>query len=108
MQHYNYLIIGGGATADAVTKGIREKDANGSIAIISKEEHPPYNHPPLSKALWKGDAEDTIWRKTNDKKVALILSHAATSINTKEKTVAVNTLNIYSFMKATQKSGSQN
>ncbi|MEO6167537.1 MAG: FAD-dependent oxidoreductase [Chitinophagales bacterium] len=99
MQHYNYLIIGGGMTADAAIKGIRETDAKGSIALISNEDHPPYNRPPLSKSLWKGDAEDTIWRKTNENNVTMVLSHKATSIKAKEKTVTDDSGNIYSFDK---------
>src|SRR2546427_7484132 len=32
--------------------------------LLSAEPHPPYNRPPLSKALWKGEAEDSIRRNT--------------------------------------------
>jgi NADPH-dependent 2,4-dienoyl-CoA reductase/sulfur reductase-like enzyme len=56
MQHYRYLIIGGGMTADAAVRGIRELDADGSIGIITAEDYPPNNRPPLSKGLWKGRA----------------------------------------------------
>src|SRR5437899_7441898 len=62
MPDYTYLIIGGGRTADAATAGIRDADPAGSIGLIGAEPHPPYNRPPLSKALWKGESEDTIWR----------------------------------------------
>jgi NADPH-dependent 2,4-dienoyl-CoA reductase/sulfur reductase-like enzyme len=99
MQHYNYLIIGGGMTADAAAKGIREKDAKGTIAIISNEDHPPYNRPPLSKALWKGDAEETVWRKTSENDVTIFLSHAATSIDPKEKKVTDSGGNVFSYDK---------
>src|SRR3982751_214240 len=99
MQHYNYLIIGGGITADAATKGIREKDTDGTIAIISNEDHPPYNRPPLSKALWKGDAEESVWRKTNDNNVTLFLSHSAASIDPKEKKVTDDAGNVFSYDK---------
>ena len=64
MQHYKYLIIGGGMTADAAVQGIRGVDAVGKIGVIGAESDPPYNRPPLSKALWKGESVDTIWRKT--------------------------------------------
>jgi NADPH-dependent 2,4-dienoyl-CoA reductase/sulfur reductase-like enzyme len=99
MQHYNYLIIGGGMTADAATKGIRETDADGTIAIISNEDHPPYNRPPLSKSLWKGDSEESVWRKTNDKNVTVLLSHTAVSLNPGEKTVTDEDKNVYSYDK---------
>ena len=51
-------------TADAAAHGIRKHDTRGSIGLISAEPHAPYNRPPLSKGLWKGEAEDSIWRKT--------------------------------------------
>lgn len=62
MLNYNYLIVGGGMTAAAAVAGIREIDRTGTIGLISAERHPPYDRPPLSKALWKGDPLDSIWR----------------------------------------------
>jgi NADPH-dependent 2,4-dienoyl-CoA reductase/sulfur reductase-like enzyme len=73
MKHHKYLIIGGGMTADSAVKGIREVDPEASIGIISKETDPPYNRPPLTKGLWKGDAFESIWRKTDDPNVTLYL-----------------------------------
>src|SRR2546425_922989 len=64
MPNYKYLIVGGGMTADAAVAGIREADPNGSIGLISAEPDPPYNRPPLSKALWKGEPLESIWRGT--------------------------------------------
>jgi len=56
MQHdYPYLIIGGGMAAAAAAKAIREADASAQIGIVGAEPTPPYERPPLSKALWKGD-----------------------------------------------------
>ena len=55
MPHYTYLIVGGGMTGDAAINGIREVDDSGSIGLIGTELPPPYNRPPLSKGLWKGD-----------------------------------------------------
>jgi NADPH-dependent 2,4-dienoyl-CoA reductase/sulfur reductase-like enzyme len=56
MEHsYDYLIIGGGMTADAAAKAIHEGDATARIGIVGDEPQPPYERPPLSKALWKGD-----------------------------------------------------
>ncbi len=63
MNHFNYLIVGGGMTAAAAANGIREVDGDGSIAIVSKEERQPYDRPPLTKALWTGKkTTDDIWR----------------------------------------------
>jgi NADPH-dependent 2,4-dienoyl-CoA reductase/sulfur reductase-like enzyme len=59
-----YLIVGGGLTADGACKGIRELDPRGAVVLVTEEPHPPYARPSLSKALWKGKDEDTIWRGT--------------------------------------------
>jgi 3-phenylpropionate/trans-cinnamate dioxygenase ferredoxin reductase component len=52
MNKYSYLIIGGGIAADAASRGIREIDSTGSIAILTAETDPPYWRPLLSKDLW--------------------------------------------------------
>ncbi len=64
MADFRYLIVGGGMTADAACKGIRDHDADGSIGLFGEEPHEPYARPPLTKALWKGKPEDSIWRGT--------------------------------------------
>src|SRR2546430_14829361 len=64
MPAYTYVIVGGGMTADAAAQAIREADPAGSIGVVAAEPHPPYDRPPLSKALWKGEPEGKIWRKT--------------------------------------------
>ena len=63
MKSYQYLVIGGGMTAAAAVDGIREFDPKGTIGIISVEQDPPYDRPPLSKGLWKDKPLNTIWRK---------------------------------------------
>ena len=66
MDSTRYLIVGGGMTADAAAKGIREHDPDGPITIVAGESHPPYARPPLTKGLWKGGDEATIWRGTDE------------------------------------------
>ena len=68
MRNHKYLIIGGGMTADAAVSGIREIDPTGSIGLISSDSDPPYDRPPLTKALWKGKPLDSVWRHTKDRK----------------------------------------
>lgn len=87
MPDYKYLILGGGMTADAAVGGIREIDGEGTIGVIGAESDPPYNRPPLSKGLWKGEALDTIWRGAEQKKATLHLGRTATSLDTAHKIV---------------------
>jgi len=81
MRTTKYLIAGGGMTADAACKGIRDLDPNGAITVVGEESHPPYARPPLSKALWKGDEESTIWRGTADLGVELRLGRTIVALD---------------------------
>lgn len=81
MRHYPYLIIGGGMTADAAARGIRELDATSPIGLVGAEADPPYARPPLSKGLWKGDPFDNVWRKTSEAGVQLHLGRRAVKID---------------------------
>jgi NADPH-dependent 2,4-dienoyl-CoA reductase/sulfur reductase-like enzyme len=81
MTDYAYLIVGGGMTGDAAAKGIRDADPSGTIGVVSAEPHPPYNRPPLSKGLWKGDPEDGIWRPQKAAGVDLLLGRRIVAID---------------------------
>jgi len=84
---YNYLIVGGGMTAAAAVAGIREIDRAGTIGLLAAEPHPPYDRPPLSKALWKGDPLDSIWRKVDGQGVRSHLGRTARSLDPKARRV---------------------
>ncbi|MBI3539568.1 MAG: FAD-dependent oxidoreductase [Candidatus Eisenbacteria bacterium] len=53
MRH-PYVIVGGGHAGAAAIEGIRAHDASGGILMFSRENHPPYDRPALSKGLWFG------------------------------------------------------
>lgn len=99
MSHYQYLIIGGGMTADAAIHAIRQVDAKGSIGMVSAELVAPYNRPPLTKGLWKGKALESIWRKTEDLGVELHLGRIIRSLDPKQKRVADHEGQVYTFDK---------
>jgi 3-phenylpropionate/trans-cinnamate dioxygenase ferredoxin reductase component len=99
MPHYKYLIVGGGMTADAAVNGIREADPDGSIGLIGAEHDRPYNRPPLSKGLWKGEAPDSIWRGTEKQNATLHLGRQARSLDRAAKMVIDDQGTIYTFEK---------
>jgi len=78
---YRYLIVGGGMTGDAACKGIRSIDPDGSIALVGDEPDPPYARPPLTKGLWLGKEESSIWRGTEDEGVDLHLGRTIVSLD---------------------------
>jgi NADPH-dependent 2,4-dienoyl-CoA reductase/sulfur reductase-like enzyme len=99
MPQIRHVIVGGGMTADAAVKGIREIDSTGTIVLISAESDPPYNRPPLSKGLWKGDSLDNIWRHTPTDQIQLVLGRRVTRINSAHKQVSDDQGQTYDYDK---------
>src|SRR6266704_4799655 len=99
MPDYTYLIVGGGMTADAAAQALHEADPAGSIGLISAEPHPPYDRPPLSKALWKGEPEDKIWRKTAATGAALHLGRRITALDPRGRSVTDDRGTVYRYQK---------
>lgn len=48
-REFDHVIVGGGLAAASAVDGIRDVDAEASIAILTEEAEPPYQRPPLSK-----------------------------------------------------------
>src|SRR5262245_24059733 len=87
MAHYAYLIVGGGMTAAAAIQGIREIDSAGTIGLIGGELHPPYQRPPLSKALWKGAVPESVWIDLPQQGVDLLLGRKVQALDIEHKRV---------------------
>jgi NADPH-dependent 2,4-dienoyl-CoA reductase/sulfur reductase-like enzyme len=99
MKKYDYLIIGGGMTADAAAGGIRKLDPIGSIGLISAEPDAPYDRPPLTKGLWKDKDIESIWRKTAEKGVEMNLSHEIIRLDPKQKQVTDKKGEVFAYGK---------
>lgn len=97
MAHFNYLIVGGGMTADAAARSIHEVDEPGMIGVIGAEPDRPYNRPPLSKGLWKGDGEDSIWRKPELHGVTLHLGRRVVSVDPRGKRLSDDQGTMHTF-----------
>ena len=99
MHNYHYLIVGGGMTADSAAKGIRSDDTKSTIGILSSGKNKIYNRPPLSKALWKGDSIDSIWRPTDEYHVSFHSGTTVTELDRNKKQVRDQNGEIYSYEK---------
>ena len=51
------VIVGGGRAAASLIDAYREAGGDALITVLSAEEHPPYNRPPLSKGVLRGEME---------------------------------------------------
>src|SRR3989449_6226398 len=99
MPDYTYLIVGGGMTADAAVAGIRDADPAGSIGLIGTEPHTPYNRPPLSKGLWKGESEDSIWRSGAKAAAQLHLGRRVVSVDPTGRRLTDDRGTVYGYRK---------
>jgi 3-phenylpropionate/trans-cinnamate dioxygenase ferredoxin reductase subunit len=99
MKHHKYLIIGGGIAADSAVHGIRKIDQDGAIAMICEERHPPYDRPPLTKALWKGSPYESIWRNEHGLNVAMHLGKKIVALDAKKKMASDDAGNVYTYEK---------
>ena len=99
MDHYSYLIIGGGTAANSACHGIREHDTEGTIAILSNSSHEPCIRPPITAKLFQSEIFDDYWLNTTDYDVNVILSKTATKIEPKTKKVFDNEGNEYGYSK---------
>ena len=97
IARYRHLVVGGGMTADAALHGIRKHDSTGTIGLIGAEFHPPYNRPPLSKGLWKGEAEDSVWRKSAETGAALHLGRRAVALDPEARRVTDDEGSTYEY-----------
>lgn len=99
MQSTTYLIIGAGLTADSACKGIRSVDKERPITVVGDEPYPPYLRPPLSKALWKGKAESTIWRGTEKLGIDLRLERRLAAVDPEHRTAQDDRGETYAYEK---------
>ncbi|RYG33834.1 NAD(P)/FAD-dependent oxidoreductase [bacterium] len=55
MDQVEYLLIGGGVASAQAATAIRSVDGDGAILISGNEKRLPYDRPPLSKSLMRGE-----------------------------------------------------
>lgn len=55
MAPQQYVIVGGGLAGASAIEGIRERDKEGPITLLTSERELPYHRPPLSKSFLAGN-----------------------------------------------------
>ncbi len=90
----NVLIIGGGQAGCMTAVNLRKQRFEGSITIITKEEHLPYQKPPLSKGFLKGASKiDSLFFKSKEyyekNKIEVLTETRATKIDTTKQEVSL-------------------
>ena len=90
------VVIGAGLTAANAVETLRESGFEGSITIVGREPHPPYERPPLTKGYLTGAdplesafPHDSEWYDAQ--RIRLLSDTSAVGIDRKARTVALST-----------------
>lgn len=94
MKSYQYLIVGGGIAGGRAADSIRKLDPRGTVALVTREPHPPYQRPPLSKGYLTGaEGLDQVYLKESgyyeQNQVDLFMGSAAIRIDRAAHTVSL-------------------
>ena len=57
-DEFELLVVGGGPAGLAAARAYREARGHGAVGIVTDEHRMPYNRPPLTKELLRGEAGD--------------------------------------------------
>ncbi len=103
-QKFQYVIVGGGLAGASAVEGIRQLDRNGSILLLSTEQHLPYHRPPLTKQLWSGKkkVQDIFVNNKDfytDNDVDLALATTVTDVDLARKTITDSAGQVVQFDK---------
>jgi NADPH-dependent 2,4-dienoyl-CoA reductase/sulfur reductase-like enzyme len=86
------VIVGGGLAATRTAEELRRAAYTGAITLISDETHLPYDRPPLSKDVLRGEVDDVLLKPAefytaND--ITLRLGSGAVALDTTAQTVTL-------------------
>jgi 3-phenylpropionate/trans-cinnamate dioxygenase ferredoxin reductase subunit len=99
------LIVGGGLAGASCAEALREEGFDGSVLLVGREPSAPYERPPCSKDLLRGEstAEDALlhpqeWYAEHD--VELLTRTSVMKLDTEARTAALSTKDTVSFDRA--------
>lgn len=86
------MIVGGGLAAARTAEQLRRSEYAGAITIVGDEAHLPYDRPPLSKDVLRGETDDVTLKPAefyDEKKITVLLGNAVSSVDTEAKTLTL-------------------
>lgn len=98
-----YVILGAGTAALSAAKAIRERDASGSIVMISEEDELPYNRPMLTKNMFAGPEAKvfTIYERKwyEEQRIDLVFGKKIASLDPSAKKVVMEDGQVFEYDK---------
>ncbi|MGF7119751.1 NAD(P)/FAD-dependent oxidoreductase [Rhodococcus sp. BE178] len=87
------VIVGAGLAAVRAAEELRQSGYGGELVIVGDEPHLPYDRPPLSKEVVRGENDDTTLRPReffDEQRIDLRLGAAATGLDRENRTVSLS------------------
>lgn len=85
------VIVGGGLAAGSAAATLREEGFDGSIVVVGEEPLLPYDRPPLSKAVLRGEEPDLRFKPDDgfwsENQIEVMLGVRATSLDPTDRVV---------------------
>jgi len=97
MGEREVVIIGAGLGAVRVAEQLRRRGHRGPITVLGAELHPPYDRPPLSKQVLRGEGDTTAFRDMDRLDVRWILGTRAVSLEVSSKRVLADDGQAYGY-----------
>jgi 3-phenylpropionate/trans-cinnamate dioxygenase ferredoxin reductase component len=95
MKEPGVVIVGGGLAAQRAAETLRRRGYEAPVRIVCAESEPPYDRPPLSKAVLAGSAEEESlayrpgwWYE--EKEIDLLLGARAEALDPRARTVCLD------------------
>lgn len=92
MSEKGIVIVGGGLAAVRTAEELRREEYPGPITIVGNENRLPYDRPPLTKDVLRGERDDTTLEPAEfyqQHDITLLLGAEARSVDTAAQTVAL-------------------
>ncbi|QBJ98574.1 FAD-dependent oxidoreductase [Rhodococcus sp. ABRD24] len=86
------MIVGAGLAAVRAAEELRQSGYDGELVLVGDEPHLPYDRPPLSKEVVRGERDDTTLRPQeffDERRIDLRLGVAATGLDRDSRTVSL-------------------
>lgn len=94
------VLVGGGLAAVRIAEELRRAKFAGPMTIVSDEAHLPYDRPPLSKGVLRGEIDGVLLKSAEfyaDNDITVRLGSAATALDTATQTVTLADGDVLSY-----------
>lgn len=97
MVERDVVIVGAGLGAMRVAQQLRQRGHRGQITVLGAEPHPPYDRPPLSKQVLRGESDTTAFPDIESLGVRWVLGTRAVSLDVRLNIVRADDGHSYGY-----------